>query len=341
MPSVHANVPSNLSEAREAFLASPLRGGSSSRPLAPIALFVYNRIEFVSKTVESLLASELAPLSDLYVFSDAPKDAGADNTVRKVREFVHKIEGFKSLTVIEREQNFGLNKSLINGVSQLCGEFGGAIVLEDDVTTAPDFLAFMNLALKRYADEPTVFSIGGFNFPYAPPVPNNLDAVFSYRFHPWGWATWGNRWEKADWSVGDFREFIVDRGRRKRFDRGGNDLTWMLSRQVFGKVDGFWDTIWNYVHSKYDAVQLVPVAPKTYNIGCGSGVHGHILPFEQPPLSLERNSEYRLPEAGQMDQHYTAELQRICHRPFIRKLARNLVDAVSFRQRAPLQGVLR
>jgi glycosyltransferase involved in cell wall biosynthesis len=341
MSTARANVSSNLSEAREAALASPLRGGSSSRPVAPIALFVYNRIEFVSRTVESLLASELAPLTDLYVFSDAPKDATADNAVRKLREFVHKIKGFKSLTVIEREQNFGLNKSLISGVSHLCKEFGRIIVVEDDVTTAPDFLAFMNLALERYADEPTVFSVGGFNIPYVPPAAYNLDAVFSYRFHPWGWATWGNRWEKADWSVGDFREFIADRERRKQFDRGGNDLTWMLSRQVNGKIDGFWDTIWNYVHSKYDAVQLIPVVPKTYNIGCGTGDHGHMLPFEQVPLSPVRKSEYRLPEVGQMDQHYIAELQRICHRPFIRKFARDVLDAVSFRQKAPLNGVPR
>jgi hypothetical protein len=341
MPAVHANVSSNVSEALEGPRALHSWDKGPSRPLAPLALFVYNRIDFVSRTVASLLASELAPQSDLYVFSDAPKDATAHGAVRRVREFAHEIRGFKSLTVTEREQNFGLNRSLIGGVSHLCKEFGRVIVVEDDVTTAPDFLAFMNVALERYADEPKVFSIGGFNIPYSPPAPYNLDAVFSYRFHPWGWATWGNRWEKADWSVGDFREFIADRERRKRFERGGNDLTWMLTRQVTGKIDGFWDTIWNYVHSKNDAVQLIPVVPKTYNIGCGTGDHGHILPFEQVPLSPVRKSEYRLPEAGQIDQQYVAELQRICHRPLIRKFARNLVDAVTSRQRARPKGLPR
>ena len=40
---------------------------------APVALFVYNRPAHTRATVEALLGNRLAGLTDLHVFSDAPK----------------------------------------------------------------------------------------------------------------------------------------------------------------------------------------------------------------------------------------------------------------------------
>lgn len=83
---------------------------------APVALFVYDRPFHTRQTVESLLANVEAPETKSYVFSDAPKNPSSRKNVEQVRAYIHKISGFKSVSIIVRESNFGLAKSIIDGV---------------------------------------------------------------------------------------------------------------------------------------------------------------------------------------------------------------------------------
>jgi hypothetical protein len=310
-------------------MASPApvaeRSGCSS-DLAPIALFVYNRLEHTRRTVEALRANGLAQQSSLFVFSDAAKNESVAAAVEAVRKFIRTIDGFGSISIIERERNLGLSKSVIAGVTQLCGEYGRVIAVEDDVLTAPDFLIFMNRALERYVDEPRVFSVSGFNLPIATPASYSYDAFCAYRFLCWGWGTWRDRWEKADWSVNDYAEFVADHGRQKRFNRGGNDLSWLLARHMAGRIDS-WDTVWAYTHSKHEAVALLPVVSKAYNIGFdGTGIHCQRAPFKQSVLHLGTGSDYHLPDSVSPDPYFAAEIRRLHHRSVPRKIARYLYD---------------
>lgn len=295
----------------------PGRTGNSGA-LAPIALFVYNRPEHTRRTVDSLRANVLARQSDLLVFADGPKNDSAVSGIGEVRKLIRAINGFKSVTIIEREKNLGLSKSVISGVTQLCNDYGRAIVVEDDVLTAPDFLEFVNQGLQRYENDPTVFSIGAFNLPIVLPETYLYDAFLSYRFFCWGWGTWKDRWEKADWSVKDFQEFKADPAKQRRFNLGGDDLSWLLALQMKGKIDS-WDTIWAYTHSKYSSFSLLPVASKAYNIGLdGTGVHCRRAPFRQSALSFEGDASYRYPDSLFPDPYFVKEIQRF-QRPSIAK----------------------
>src|SRR5262245_24975653 len=129
---------------------------------APIALFTYNRPDHTRQTVEALRKNELAEETDLLVFSDAPGRPDDAERVRQVREYVDTISGFKSVRVVARARNLGLAGSIIDGVTQVCGESGRAIVLEDDLVTSPFFLGFMNKALDTYASEDRVGSVHGY-----------------------------------------------------------------------------------------------------------------------------------------------------------------------------------
>lgn len=299
-----------------------------SAELAPIALFVYNRPEHTRRTVEALRANELAQQTHLFVFADGAKNESAVAAVQSVREYVRGMEGFRSVTIIERERNFGLSNSIINGVTQLCDQYGRVIIVEDDVMTAPDFLAFMNRALDRYANEPRIFSVSGFNLPIATPASYSYDAFCSYRFMCWGWGTWKDRWQKADWSMKDFPDFIADREKQKRFNRGGDDLSWLLARHMSGKVDS-WDTVWAYTHSRHDALALLSVVSRAYNIGFdGTGVHCRRAPFQQTAFAPGGNSDYRFPDSLNPVPYFTAEIQRLHHRSLARKFARRLYDRI-------------
>jgi len=305
--------------------------------LAPVALFVYNRPEHTRKTVESLQANHLAHQTDLFIFADGAKNGAGGAAIAEVRTFLRTIDGFKSVTITERERNWGLSRSIVDGVTQLCGQYGRAVVVEDDISTAPDFLTFLNFALDQYEDRPKVFTIGGFNLPISIPRHYPHDAFFSHRFMCWGWGTWRNRWELADWSVKDYPQFAASRERQKRFDRGGNDCSYLLSRHVSGRIDS-WDSVFNYTHFQHDAVALLPVISKTYNIGLdGSGTHCRRAPFEQSALRREdRSDSYRLPDRLEPDPQISASFRRRCDRSLAKRVAHYVRDTLTPRRNLAL-----
>ena len=96
---------------------------------APVLLFVYNRPAHVRRTVEALRANLLAAESDLYVYSDAAKDESSLEAVREVRTYVRHIDGFRSVTVVERPQNWGLARNIIDGVTTHVNRAGRVIVV--------------------------------------------------------------------------------------------------------------------------------------------------------------------------------------------------------------------
>jgi len=111
--------------------------------LAPIVLFVYNRLWHTQQTVEALKKNELAEESELFIFSDALKGKDDNEKIKEVRNYVKTINGFKNVTIVEREENFGLAKSIITGVTEIVNRYDKIIVMEDDVVTLPYFLTFM------------------------------------------------------------------------------------------------------------------------------------------------------------------------------------------------------
>ncbi len=309
-----------------------MSGALTKQPakLAPVALFVYNRPEHTRQTVQSLQKNQLACFTDLFVFADAAKQESSKDAVQQVRNYLKTIDGFRSVTVIEREHNLGLAKSVIGGITQVAGEFGRVIAVEDDLLTSSDFLTFMNQALERYKDEPRLFSVTGFNFPIEAPADYPYDAFCTYRSSSWGWGTWKDRWQKADWSIEDFPEFMASREKRGLFNRGGDDLTGMLALQMAGKLDS-WAIRWAYAHYKNDSLALFPATSKVYNIGFdGSGVHCRRQTMKQSDLSNGIGTEYRFPPEVQANHGFSLEIQKL-HRP---SLSRRLVHSLMliFRQ---------
>jgi len=244
--------------------------------LAPIVLFVYNRPFHTQQTVEALRNNDFAGESNLFVFSDAPKDETAKDKVGNVRDYIKNLDGFKSVTVVERDKNFGLAKSIIAGVTDVVNQYGKIIVLEDDIVTSPFFLRYMNDGLNFYKDNKEIFTISGYNHPPTLmkfPKRYKEDVYFNYRNFSWGWATWADRWEKADWEVKDFNSFLKDKKAQKRFNRGGDDLTPMLIAQMKGEIDS-WAIRWSYAHFKNNVLSVCPVYSYVNNIGHdGTGTH--------------------------------------------------------------------
>ena len=97
--------------------------------LAPIILFVYNRLRHTRITVEALQNNELANRSQLIIFSDGARDPFDENSVKKVRQHIRGIDGFKDIQIIEQEKNCGLANSIIEGVADVIKNTGANINL--------------------------------------------------------------------------------------------------------------------------------------------------------------------------------------------------------------------
>ena len=154
---------------------------------APIALFAYNRPWHIRKTVETLQKNELSEHSELFIYSDGPKNQEDRELVNEVRQYLHSIRGFKHIEIIEQKRNSGLADAIVSGVTEIVGTYGKTIVLEDDLVTSPYFLRYMNDALKFYKEDEQVMHIAGYMLPINS---FGLPETFFYRIAScWGWGT--------------------------------------------------------------------------------------------------------------------------------------------------------
>ena len=209
---------------------------------APILLFVFNRPDHVRRTVEALQRNTLAAESILYIYSDAARTPEQNETVSEVRKYIHTINGFKEINIIEREENWGLARSIIDGVTTRVNEYGKVIVLEDDLITAPYFLQFMNDALETYKDEEKVGHIQGCDFTQDSALPDTFLIKWT---GSWGWATWKRAWKYFNPDGKALLNELEKRNLTYTFDFNGKyGYTRMLRRQIEGKNNS-WAIRWN------------------------------------------------------------------------------------------------
>jgi hypothetical protein len=238
---------------------------------APIALFVYNRPLHTRRTIEALRANVGADRSDLFVFSDSAANDAAIAGVAEVRRQLRSVDGFRSVAIIERERNFGLARSIIDGVTRLCDERGRAIVVEDDLLTSRWFLKYLNDGLDTYADDHEVASIHA----YLPPLARLPEGnFFMYGTDCWGWATWQRAWQGFIADGEELLRRLAGHPRRRYFDYLGNwPHTTMLKGYLAGRNNS-WAIRWHASMFLEGRLTLHPGRTLVNNIGLdGSGTH--------------------------------------------------------------------
>ena len=131
----------------------------------------------------------------------------------------------------------------------------------------------MNEALDYYETDQKIWSISGYTFKIKIPKNYQSDIYLSYRGCSCGWAIWKDRWEKVDWKVLDYQDFKSNENHRKKFNRGGRDMSNMLDSQMQGKIDS-WAIRWCYAQSKLNMLTIYPTVSRIKNIGSdGTGTH--------------------------------------------------------------------
>jgi hypothetical protein len=238
---------------------------------APIALFAYNRVVHLRRTIEALRQNAESSVSLLCVFSDAPKTERERDAVNAVRQYVRDIDGFAAVHIVEQNENYGLARSIITGVTHVCNEYGRVIVLEDDMVISRYFLRFMNDALERYESDERVISIHGYVYPIERSLP---ESWFLKAAHCWGWATWRRGWECFEPDGQRLLDELKRRGLSKQFDFDGSyPYTQMLQDQINGRNNS-WAIRWYASAFLQDKLTLYPGRNLVYNTGMdGTGTH--------------------------------------------------------------------
>ena len=269
---------------------------------APILLFVYNRPSHTLRCVEALLNNSLATESELFIYADGAKDVTQQQAVNEVRNYIRSISGFKHITFIERNENWGLARNIIDGVTTQVNRYGKVIVLEDDLIVAPHFLQFMNDALETYKDEPKVGHIQACDFTQDPTLPDTFLIKWT---GSWGWATWDRAWKHFNPNGKALLQELEARKLTHTFDFNGKyGFTRMLRRQIEGKNNS-WAIRWNASLFLKDILSLNVGRSLVQNEGfdgsgtnCGGGgLYSSHLHLEKLPVvritPIEENKEAR------------------------------------------------
>jgi hypothetical protein len=237
--------------------------------LAPIALFTFKRPEHTRRTLEALANNTEFTDTPLFIFCDGARSETeafqVEATRKLVRDWPH-----PNKTIIERDRNWGLSKSIIDGVTKIINDFGHLIVIEDDLVTSPYFLRFMNAGLHSYKGNEEVASIHG----YVYPIDGLPETFFLRGADCWGWATWKDRWAMFEPDGTKLLHELRHRSLTRSFDFNGTyPFTRMLAKQIAGKNDS-WAIRWHASAFLKDKFTLYPGRSLAQNIGIdGSGTH--------------------------------------------------------------------
>lgn len=237
--------------------------------LAPIVLFVYNRPWHTEQTLEALMQNELADQSTLYIIADGAKENITPEQLQKiqeVRQVIRQKQWCKEVYIEEKEKNWGLADSIIDGVTRIVNQYGKIIVLEDDIVTSPYFLRFMNDALNIYENESNIYSVTGYAFPI------DTEEVTCFlsplAFSSWSWGTWADKWQCFDKAI-PYKSLIQQNNwLRRRFNFADYNYADMLNN------NNSWAIRWYYSVFIRNGLGVFPTKNLVENIGFdGSGLH--------------------------------------------------------------------
>ena len=242
----------------------------ANRDYYPIVLFVYKRLDHLTAVIDALKSNPEAAGSELFVYSDAPAVPSDDEGVQAVRNYLKDLNGFKRVVITERETNFGIEKSEIDGVTRTVNEYGAVIVLEDDIVVGNQFLKYMNYCLREYENDRSIYTVTGYSFLKTKPGKDNLFGRTG-SFCAWGWGTWKDRWQNFKRTV--TKKDLTLAIRNKRKIDNGQDYTYLLMHQYKnGRIT--WDVAWYLTCFEKGGMTLFPHNSLINNIGMdGSGVH--------------------------------------------------------------------
>lgn len=239
---------------------------------APVLIPTLNRFEHLKRCVDSLAKCTHAKNTELFIGLDYPPSEKYVDGWKRISEYVNRIDGFKKITIIRRDYNYGAVANYMDLIQRISNSFDRFIFTEDDNVFSPNFLDYINKGLEIYKDNPRVLSICGYNYPidmtgYDRPY------YFSHETSAWGVGRWTKKYDavkkiisEPGFLIKQFRDLPLSffLKNNTRMCKGISHIGYELREDVYM-------SFYNY---KNDVYSLFPTISLVKNIGQdGSGLH--------------------------------------------------------------------
>lgn len=233
--------------------------------MLPVVCMVYNRPRETQNLLNHIASG---PFTDIWVVSDGPNPfrPGDEQLVQEVRSLV---DSFSDSTYVHKvfwNQNKGLQRTFIDGLSLAFSEYPEILVLEDDCEPHLDSLDFYTNGLKELSQHGERGTVSGFTF-LRKGV--NCGHWKSARFSSWGWASSSELWlQFVDWlNVVGFD--YPSRVNQKRLLRNSPPLYKFEYSQMLARHEKLntWDVAFDLFLRLNNYLTLKPARPLIRNIG--------------------------------------------------------------------------
>lgn len=236
------------------------------QPVAPVALFVFNRPD-LTKRVFDIVREVKPPV--LLVSADGPRHDHPDDVrlCREAREIVQSVDWPCEMHWNLRQENLGCGPAMSQGISWVFEHVDRAIILEDDCIPDPTFFPFCDELLERYQDDSRILQIAGSNL--NAPAAAFAGSSYSFASFPlvWGWATWRRAWAHYDFAMDSwpvFRDSGMLAGLHASPQRRAH------LRREWDHIHaghGTWDHQWQYTVMSQHGLSVYPSTNLISNLG--------------------------------------------------------------------------
>ena len=269
---------------------------------APVLIPTLCRYEKFVKCFESLQKNTWADLTDVFIALDYPVHESHQDGYKKIQEYCNQVissgkSGFKSVTLICRDTNYGAIGNFESLVIEVFREYDRCICTFDDIEHSPNFIQYMDEMLESFQGDKNVFMVTGYSYPVKWKTRNGCNVVKqNLEGSIWGVGYWKREWEELYnyLKSGELIRQFPDAFREGRFSKMTD---WAVKDYVNAVVNGVAHNsnlkrvtdismrIYLAVAGKYS---VMPIVSKSRNLGFdGTGAFCEEIGYNK---DLEMNS---------------------------------------------------
>lgn len=181
-----------------------------------------------------------------------------------------KSHGRKVQDTIFRPKNLGLAQHLQIAVSEVLANFNYCIIIEDDVSIAPNFVSTLQQSSKIF-ERKEILTIGGFS-PFIPYTNIRVSRNFfreSNYFSAWGWMISKEKWAEYELQLPKFQieSALSTSVTWKKLSKNQKKIWLRRFSKVANKNPRTWDCQMQFLSFKKDLLNVLPTYQICDNLG--------------------------------------------------------------------------
>lgn len=194
-----------------------------------LLLVGFNRVDYFDQTLTSLEANDEAHKCDLHIYLDGGPKANQSALKERIN-----ASTFKSITLVARNENWGIGRHLIDARRTLFDElhYDRVLLFEDDMVLAPSYVATVLSIMdwsEQFNDVGTVMAYT-INKDSPEEQESQTDQVVATNRHFWGYGMSRSVWQDIKSTMYEFeRRYLIGVSYAKRAHR---TIRWRFIRGI-------------------------------------------------------------------------------------------------------------